>query len=112
MSSPISSLPPVGTVNNDSYSTQMKAYRDALTNVFVDQMNAIINSIDESIKYYWADSAARAAETGMLEGEKGLQVDTQAIYVYESSAWVFKYNHNTAPIGFYDELGESGDYIP
>lgn len=37
--------------------------------------------------YVWADAAARAAETGMIAGEKGYQTDTKIVYRYDGSAW-------------------------
>ena len=57
----------------------------------VPELNVAIESIDEAIKYTWDNAAARGAQGGMVEGEKGLQIDTKAVYWYESSVWVFKY---------------------
>jgi hypothetical protein len=37
--------------------------------------------------YVWADSAARTAQTGMVQGSRGYQVDTKSEYLYDSSAW-------------------------
>jgi len=38
--------------------------------------------------YVWANAAARAAETGMIAGEKGYQTDTGIEYLRTASAWV------------------------
>lgn len=37
--------------------------------------------------FQWADAAARAAQTGMVEGDIGYQADTNVYYQYSGSAW-------------------------
>jgi hypothetical protein len=37
--------------------------------------------------YRWANAAARTAETGMVAGAEGFQVDTALTYKYDGSAW-------------------------
>jgi len=41
----------------------------------------------ERYEYVWANSAARTAETTMVEGSLGYQVDTQTDYVYSGGSW-------------------------
>lgn len=41
------------------------------------------------IKYSWADSIERAAQTGMSEGDLGIQQDTREVYRYDGAAWQF-----------------------
>ena len=38
--------------------------------------------------YRWANSAARTAQTGMVYGSKGFQVDTGIEYFYDGTNWV------------------------
>jgi len=39
-------------------------------------------------KYYrWVNAAARTAQTGMVAGDKGYQIDTAVTYRYNGSAW-------------------------
>lgn len=37
--------------------------------------------------YKWANAAARAEQTGMTSGDLGIQLDTQALYRYNGTAW-------------------------
>lgn len=37
--------------------------------------------------FRWADAAARAAQTGMVAGDRGYQIDTGLDYIYTGSAW-------------------------
>lgn len=37
--------------------------------------------------FVWANDAARTAQTGMVEGSRGYQIDTRIEWVYLSSAW-------------------------
>jgi len=48
-----------------------------------------IEATRQNYDYRWANAAARAAQTGMRAGDRGLQVDTLAAYQYSGSAWVF-----------------------
>src|SRR5690606_4537248 len=49
------------------------------------------SSLGESptIKYFrWADATERAAQTGMVEGDRGYQEDTGFDYYYDGSNWL------------------------
>lgn len=41
----------------------------------------------ERFDFVWANSAERTAQTGMVQGSRGYQVDTKSEYLYDSSAW-------------------------
>lgn len=48
--------------------------------------------------YYWADAAARTAQTGMANGDEGFQADTGMTYKYNGSTW--KAWHTLSPVNF------------
>jgi hypothetical protein len=57
----------------------------------------------ERFDYVWADQSARTAQTGMVQGSRGYQVDTRTEYTYDNSAWrrnvmFAEYNHPTQSI--------------
>lgn len=37
--------------------------------------------------YVWANATARGAQTGMVQGSTGYQIDTRTDYIYDSGAW-------------------------
>lgn len=39
------------------------------------------------LPYYWANAAARTAQTGMIDGQYGYQADTKVLYRYNGAAW-------------------------
>ncbi len=41
----------------------------------------------ERFDYTWAAAADRTAQTGMVAGSRGYQVDTKSEYLYDSSTW-------------------------
>lgn len=41
----------------------------------------------ERFDFVWANSAERTAQTGMVQGSRGYQVDTKSEYIYDNSAW-------------------------
>lgn len=41
----------------------------------------------ERYDYVWANSAERAAQTGMVQSSRGYQIDTKSEYLYDNSAW-------------------------
>ena len=51
-------------------------------------------SVIEGIKYSWPDAAGRAAQTGMVDGELGVQRDTGDVYKYNDppGAWSVFFN--------------------
>jgi len=51
-------------------------------------------SVIEGIKYSWPDAAGRAAQTGMVDGELGVQRDTGDVYKYDDppGAWSVFFN--------------------
>lgn len=44
-------------------------------------------NVRETKSYSWADETSRNAQTGMVAGEIGYQVDTDIYYIYSGSAW-------------------------
>lgn len=44
-------------------------------------------NLREAHNFSWADSASRAAQTGMVVGDIGYQIDTGVFYIYSGSAW-------------------------
>lgn len=74
-------------------------YADTSTSMSAEAISAAeATSVDDAIQtlivnnrqlqdYRWADSAARAAQAGMGEGDEGYQIDTKIIYRYSSGAW-------------------------
>lgn len=95
----ITNLPDVGKIGDDEFETQIRAWIKQFTNLTVSEINGASTSINTiyqtlmtastlGIKYVWADAAERAAETGMSEGDQGLQYDTKIVYRYESGSWV------------------------
>lgn len=43
--------------------------------------------------YVWPTSAERTAQTGMVQGSLGYQVDTKSDYIYDASAWRLQLSH-------------------
>lgn len=86
------------------FQEEVIASLNALANDTIPEFNVAIASIDEAIQYVWADATARNAQTGMVEGEKGLQNDTKGVYWYESSTWVLKYIQNEGDTGKFDVI--------
>lgn len=41
----------------------------------------------ERYNYVWPTQAERAAETGMVQGSTGYQIDTKSEYIYDNSVW-------------------------
>lgn len=41
----------------------------------------------ERYDFTWANSGERTAETGMLQGSRGYQIDTKTEYIYDNSNW-------------------------
>lgn len=64
------------------------------TSGFVAALAAMATSIQTAFSkrqirtFKWADAAARAAQTGMSEGDRGDQADTDKQYRYSGSTWV------------------------
>lgn len=63
------------------------AYTDSLAEAVQDALDGVrtTRAIQE---FRWANAAARAAQTGMVLGDQGLQVDTVSRYIYTGSAWI------------------------
>lgn len=51
-----------------------------------DQADAA-NNLFQVHAFQWADSSARSAQSGMVEGDIGYQADTDTYYQYTGSAW-------------------------
>lgn len=74
-------------------------YADTSTSMSAEAISAAeANSVDDAIQtlivnnrqlqdYRWADAAARAAQSGMGEGDEGYQQDTKISYRYFDGAW-------------------------
>jgi hypothetical protein len=74
-------------------------YRDTSTPASLETESALqADSIDDALTlaitgnrqiqtFRWANAAARAAQTGMVAGDEGYQVDTGAQYRHDGSAW-------------------------
>ncbi len=43
--------------------------------------------------YVWTDQADRNAQTGMVQGSRGYQVDVKGEYIYDNSAWRLALSH-------------------
>jgi hypothetical protein len=41
----------------------------------------------ERFDFVWANSGERTGQTGMVQGSRGYQIDTETDYVYDNSAW-------------------------
>jgi hypothetical protein len=59
----------------------------------------------ERFDYTWADSTARTAQTGMVAGSRGYQVDTRSEYIYDNSAW-------RLALGYAEFTGTTGSGVP
>jgi hypothetical protein len=59
----------------------------------------------ERFDYTWADSAARTAQTGMVAGSRGYQIDTRSEYIYDNSAW-------RLALGYAEFTGITGAGVP
>ena len=66
-------------------STPLTPLRDPF-NVLVDGINNVA-STREIQTFRWADATERAAQTGMVAGDRGYQIDTGLDYIYTGSAW-------------------------
>lgn len=51
-----------------------------------DSIQAALNN-RERYDFVWANSSERTAQTGMVQGSRGYQVDTKSEYIYDNSAW-------------------------
>ena len=70
---------------NAVFQNLAESVQDAFT--AVDTRIDTINDTQQMYDYRWANSAARAAQTGMRVGDLGFQVDTEVIYRYNGSNW-------------------------
>lgn len=52
--------------------------------------------VRETHSFSWADSTARAAQTGMTAGDIGYQVDNDVFYIYTGAAWAIWAKQPTA----------------
>lgn len=43
--------------------------------------------------YVWSNYTARAAESGMTSGQRGIQTNTGSVYSYNGAAWVFQFTY-------------------
>lgn len=80
---PVSTDPvaPLETV----FANQAQSTQNAITSLRTDWNNF---GADHAIHgYRWTNAAARAAQTGMVAGDTGYQIDTTASYQYTGSAW-------------------------
>lgn len=66
----------------------------------------------ERFDFVWANSAERTAQTGMVQGSRGYQVDTKSEYLYDSSVWrlaipyaEFTLAQKSIPSAVYTSLG-------
>lgn len=61
-----------------------------LETVFANMATSVQNALNtRAVKgYRWADATARAAQTGMVAGDLGYQIDNDTLYRYSGSAWV------------------------
>jgi len=70
-------------------STPLTPLRDPF-NVLVDAVNGVETTVSDTRQiqtFRWADATERAAQTGMVAGDIGYQIDTDAVYRYTGSAW-------------------------
>lgn len=62
----------------------------------------------ERYDFVWANSTERTAQTGMVEGSRGYQLDTKSEYIYDNSNWRLA----TPYAEFSASLGSVGDTPP
>lgn len=57
--------------------------------------NSVQNALNKRQRYdfVWPTSAERTAQTGMVQGSRGYQVDTKSEYSYDNSAWRLALSH-------------------
>lgn len=70
-------------------------YADGTTLASLETITAAMaNSVQTALNkrqaksFVWADSTARNAQTGMTEGDIGLQSDTAVYYIYQGTSWL------------------------
>lgn len=62
------------------------AYTVALAEAVQDALDSV-RTTRAVQNFRWANAAARTAQTGMVAGDRGYQVDTATDYIYSGSAW-------------------------
>lgn len=77
-----------------------------LHTVFATQATSVQTALlkRQRLTYTWANKAARDAQTGMVAGSEGYQVDTKINYRYDGSQW--------APTDKYNVVWPSGPAMP
>jgi len=84
---------PTTSPDNIFYEDGTVQYGDA-TNAAM-QATSIQNALNlrQGYNFVWANAAARTAQTGMVQGSTGYQVDTKTLYSYDNSAWRLQVSH-------------------
>ncbi len=57
-----------------------------------DSMQTALNK-RERYDFVWEDAAERTAQTGMVQGSRGYQVDTESDYLYDGGVWLLARAH-------------------
>lgn len=81
-----------------------------LETVFANMATSVQNALNtRAVKgYRWADSTARAAQTGMTLGDLGFQADDATLYRYSGSAWAIWERDSTTFTPSWTNLTVSG----
>jgi hypothetical protein len=68
----------------------------------------------ERFDFTWVNSSERTAQTGMVQGSRGYQIDTKTEYLYDNSQWrlglpyaEFSFAVKTIPNAVYTALGQA-----
>jgi hypothetical protein len=74
---------------------QIAPLNTVFQNVAQTTQNAL--SLRANFSYRWANAAARTAQTGMRNGDRGFQIDTAQWYERIASAWVLDFQIYSTP---------------
>jgi hypothetical protein len=79
----------MATTSPDNYSYPVTADPWATQSDLANLASSAQNAMNkrQRYQYMWANAAARSAQTGMVTGSLGYQVDTQTDYVYSGGVW-------------------------
>lgn len=73
--------------DNIFYRTGTDTFSDAAESST--QASSIQNALNlrQSYSFIWANATARGAQTGMVQGSTGYQIDTSSAYIFDNAAW-------------------------
>lgn len=78
---------PTTSPDNIFYEDTTTTYGDATNQAL--QSQSVQSALDkrEGYNFVWAIAADRTAQTGMVQGSTGYQIDTQSLYVFDAGSW-------------------------